>query len=262
MPIPPDPSASAGRTLRLSAILIELREEASPIVAESAAAQPAGASAGPAAEGESGDATTARPADESDRRRRRRPRVESNITIGEILDRTRQAGFGCIAALLALVAIPFMGLSTPFGLAIAFLGVQMIAGRTHPWLPARIRRHHVSTSTLEWLGQRLARWTGGLERVVRPRVTFATAGPLWVACGVGILLQGLGLALPLPIPGSNWVFIVPIILYGIGLLEADGLLILICHAITLVEVALGVWLWERVVEGLSGAYHWFGRLFG
>jgi hypothetical protein len=233
------------RTLRLSAILVSLREDAVPGEALAAI-------------------ETEQPAPHQGRRprRRRRQRVRSNITIGEILDRTRQAGFGFIAAILALIAIPFVGLSTPFGLAIAFIGIQMIAGSLHPWMPGRIRRHVVSMETLQWLGERLARWTSGLEKITCPRLTFLIAGPFWTACGVGLVIQGLALALPLPIPGSNWIFIVPIILYGIGLLESDGVLIIACHIITLVEVVLGVILWELIERGLVNAYHWVTGLFG
>jgi hypothetical protein len=250
------------RTLQLSAILVELRKEAVP----EAGLPPSdeGQEKTPAPELESvsagippgqTSAPRARP------RHQKRPRIRSNISIGEILDRTRQAGFGFIAALLALIAIPFFGLSTPFGLAIAFVGGQMIAGLPHPWLPRRVRDHLVTMETLQWLGERLARWTSGLERIIRPRLTLMIAGPFWTACGAGLLIQGLALALPLPIPGSNWVFIVPIILYGIGLLESDGLLIIVCHIITLVEVALGIWLWKLIERGLVDAWHWVVKLF-
>jgi hypothetical protein len=243
MQSPPDEPIELRRTLRLSTILVALQEEAAPEV------QDAASSVEQSARGHG-------------RRLRRRLRIRSNITIGEILDRTRQAGFGFIAALLALIAIPFVGLSTPFGLAIAFVGLQMIAGSARPWLPRRIRRHLVTMDALRWLGERLARWTSGLERVIRPRFTFVIAGPFWNACGVGILIQGLALALPLPIPGSNWVFVVPILLYGIGLLESDGLLIMVCHTLTLVEVVLGVWLWEIIVRGLTDTYNWLANLLG
>ena len=241
----PDQPSEPRRTLRLSAILVGLREEAVP-----------GEAPDQIAEEQQAPHPGRRP------RRRRRQRVRSNITIGEILDRTRQAGFGFIAAILALIAIPFVGLSTPFGLAIAFIGVQMIAGSTHPWMPRRIRRHVVTMETLQWLGERLARWTGGLERIIRPRFTLMIAGPFWTACGLGVFIQGLALSLPLPIPGSNWIFIVPIILYGIGLLESDGLLIMVCHALTLTEVVLGIVLWELIERGLKDAYHWAAGLFG
>jgi hypothetical protein len=257
---PPDESKTPVRTLRLSAILIDLRQEAAP---EAAAPSDAGAaSAGLAGETSGGSAARTGKPPRRRIRKQRRPRVRSNITIGEILDRTRLAGFGCIAALLALVAIPFVGLSTPFGLAIAFLGIQMVAGRSHPWLPQRIRQHHVAMSTLEWLSQRLAPISAVLERIVRPRLTLMVAGPFWIACGAGLIIQGAALALPLPIPGSNWLFIVPIILYGIGLLESDGLVIIVCHLITIAEVLAGVWLWDEIVRGLKGVYHsiagWLG----
>lgn len=188
---------------------------------------------------------------------RRKPRVRSNITIGEIVDRTARAGFGFIFAFLALVSIPFVGLSTPFGLAIAFGAVQMILGFEHPWLPQRVRRHAVSMQTLNWLSHKLARWTAGLEKIVKPRFSLLSRGPFWMLCGVGVLLQALGLALPLPIPGSNWPFIFLIVLYAIGLLELDGLLIMICHALTMVEVALAVESWEKIVEAVMKMVQWF-----
>lgn len=239
------PATVRPSALRLSTILTQLGQDAVPELPVE----------GPAAQG---------PPTESDSvsreggwaRRRRRPRVRSNITIGEMLDRTRHAGFGFIAALLALIAIPFMGLSTPFGLAVAFLGAQMTAGLPRPWLPQRVRRHNVSMATLRWLGERLARWTGGLERVTRPRFTFMAEGPFWTACGVGLVLQGLGLALPLPIPGSNWLFVVPVVLYGVALLECDGLLIMVCHTITAIQVALGIWLWDLILHGLRQTVAW------
>jgi len=184
------------------------------------------------------------------------------VTVGEIADRTGQAGFGVINALLALVAIPFMGVSTPFGLTIALVALQMIVGLHRPWLPQRIRRHAVSVKTLEWLGTRLARWTGGLERIVRPRLPLLTRGPFWTLCGVAILVQGLGLALPLPIPASNWFFIVPIVLYSIGLLESDGLLIVVCHVLTATQAALVIVFWEVVAAGLHATFQWFAHLAG
>ena len=60
----------------------------------------------------------------------------------------------------------------------------------------------------------------------------------------------LGLALPLPIPGSNLIFIVPIVLYAIGLLEDDGLLIVLGHVGSVVNVTLVLLLWDAVARAL------------
>jgi hypothetical protein len=186
----------------------------------------------------------------------RRTKERSNLTLGEIVDRTAQAGFGFLAAFLALVAIPFVGLSTPFGLAIGFLGAQMLVGSSRPWLPGRLRRHLVAMATLDWIDVRLVRWTSGLERLIRPRWAFLARGPFFSLVGLGIVLQGVGLAMPLPIPGSNWIFIVPILVYAIGLLEADGLLIMIGHAATTTQLALGVAFWDLMWRGVSRVLGW------
>jgi hypothetical protein len=182
------------------------------------------------------------------------------MTLGEVIDQTAHAGFGFLAAFLALVAIPFVGVSLPFGLAIAFLGLQMIAGKNRPWLPKRLRRHVVAMSTLEWLSSHLTRWTAGMERFIKPRFNLLTRGPSWRLVGAGLVLQGIGLALPIPVPASNWVFIVPIVIYGIGLLEDDGLLILFGHAASAVMVALGIVFSEVVYAELHKGLHWISRI--
>lgn len=190
------------------------------------------------------------------RRFHRKPRIPSFLTIGQIVERTSHAGFGFILAFLALVSVPFFGLSAPFGLAVSFVALQMIIGLRRPWLPRNIRKRHVSITTLNWLSTKLARWTAGFEKIIRPRFTFAVRGPFWIACGVALFAQGIGLALPLPIPGSNWVFIFPILVYAIGLLEDDGLLIMAAHALTVVQVALIASAWNVVVDTLKSVWSW------
>lgn len=226
------------KRLRLSVLLTEIYEEAR-------AAEPVVVAAAPEVA-------------EAERRRKRTP---SNISIGEIMDRASHAGFGFMLGFIALVSIPFVGLSTPFGLAIAFGAIQMILGRHRPWLPHFVRRQRVSLETLDWLGRKLIRWTAWMERLVRPRFEFLAYGPFWLLCGIGVLVQGLALALPLPLPGTNWIFIFPIILYGIGLLENDGLLIMFCHAITVIQGVLAVVFWKIIYHALHVAFtNFFGWL--
>lgn len=275
----PDPAPRRG--LRLSVIFEELRadaqvveanfaarcgeEVAKPVAvaaaaaaAEQRSAAPAGDEAAAAIEHADASLSTGEAAPGGARKPRKRRRVRSNITIGEILDRTRQAGFGVLVALMAIVSLPLPGLSVPFGAAVAFGAIQMIIGWERPWMPRRIRAHAVSMRTLEWIGKNLAKYTRGLERLSRPRFTFMLRGPFWSLCGVGILILGVGLALPLPIPGSNLFFIVPIMIYAIGMLENDGLLIMAGHAATAAEIALAVAFWEIIDKAVRTALHWMG----
>lgn len=233
---PTEPATvGSGRRLRLSSILTSLGTQAQPQEPQV-------------------------PRSQSARLIRRRPRVRSNITLGEIIDQTAHAGFGFLAAFLALVAIPFAGLGAPFGLAIGFLGAQMIARRDRPWLPKRLRRHVVTMKTLDWLSRRVTRWTAGMERFIKPRMTFLMGDPLFALVGAGLILQGIGLALPIPLPASNWVFIIPILIYGIGLLEDDGLLVLIGHIFTSIFIVLGIVFWELIHRGLLKAWAFVASL--
>jgi hypothetical protein len=167
-------------------------------------------------------------------------RAGGHITIGELVDRCAHAGFGFVIGMLALISIPFVGLSTPFGLVIAFVAAQMLFGRQRPWVVGWLRRRRLSAATLAGLGRRIGRWTRRLGRLVKPRWPVWVTGSLWPLVGLGIVVQALGLALPLPIPGSNAIFLAPILIYAIGLLEDDGALILIGHGATLVNIALCV----------------------
>jgi hypothetical protein len=176
------------------------------------------------------------------------------LTVGEILDATAHAGFGFVVALLALVAIPFVGLSTPFGLAVAFVGAQIVVGKQRPWLPARIRRRAISVAALDRIARWLTRWTRWMTHLVRPRWPLWSSRVGFCAVGVGLVVQGLGLALPLPIPGSNLVFLVPILIYAIGVLDEDGVFIAVGHLATLTAVGLGVGLWQ---VGAAALGHWF-----
>ena len=175
------------------------------------------------------------------------------LTVGALVDKAAEAGFGFLIGVLALIAIPFVGLSTPFGLAIVLLGVQLMLGRRQPWLPARARRRALKMTMLDRvLGilARRTRWLAKLSRrrwetVIRPRLI-----------GLGIVLLAIGLALPLPIPGSNLIFLVPLFIYSLGVLERDGVWIAVGHACTLVDMALLVAVGTQVVAVCHHLWHW------
>jgi len=74
--------------------------------------------------------------------------------------------------------------------------------------------------------------------------------------GFAIVVLALLLALPLPIPGSNLVFIVPLLIYAVGLLEGDGAWILVAHVATLVDIMLVFAFGATVLALLSRVWHW------
>jgi hypothetical protein len=175
------------------------------------------------------------------------------LTVGELVDKAAEGGFGFLIAILALIAIPFFGLSTPFGLAIALIGAQMLLGRTEPWLPQRARRRALSMAMLDRVASLLARRTRWLARSTCRRYE-ALLQPRLV--GLGVLVLALALALPLPIPGSNLVFLIPLFIYAVGVLERDGVWILVGHVATLIDIALLFAFGNAVVMVLERAWRW------
>jgi hypothetical protein len=180
------------------------------------------------------------------------PRAES-LTVGALVDKAAESGFGFLLGVLTLIAIPFVGLSTPFGLAIALLGTQLMIGLRHPWLPARARRRALQMAMLDRVLGLLARRTHWLTRLSRRRWEPLIQPRL---IGLGVVLLALGLALPLPIPGSNLMFLIPLFTYSLGILERDGLWVVLGHLGTLIDMTLLVVFGATVIEVLHRIWHW------
>jgi hypothetical protein len=181
------------------------------------------------------------------------PPRPDHLSVGELVDKAAEAGFGFLIGILTLIAIPFFGLSTPFGLAIALIGGQMMLGREHPWLPARARRRELSMDKLDRVSTILAKRTRWIAKSTRRRWEWIIAPRL---TGFGIVLLSLGLALPLPIPGSNLVFLIPLFIYSVGVLERDGLWIILGHLGALIDLTLIVVFGKTVVAVLERLWHW------
>lgn len=175
------------------------------------------------------------------------------LTIGALVDKAAEGGFGFLIGVLTLIAIPFVGLSTPFGLAIALLGAQLMVGLRHPWLPARARRRALTMTMLDRVLGILARRTRWLARLSRRRWEIAIQPRL---IGLCVVLLALGLALPLPIPGSNLIFLIPLFIYAVGILERDGMWVAIGHACTVIDMTVLVVLGATVVRVLERIWHW------
>jgi hypothetical protein len=175
------------------------------------------------------------------------------LTVGALVDQAAEGGFGFLIGVLTLIAIPFFGLSTPFGLAIALLGAQLMIGRRQPWLPQRARRRALSITMLDRVLGILNRRMHWLAKLSRRRWEHAIQPRL---IGLGIVLLALGLALPLPIPGSNLVFLIPLFLYALGVLERDGAWIIVAHVCTAIDMALLVVFGATVLHVLARLWHW------
>jgi hypothetical protein len=167
-------------------------------------------------------------------------RVESAgkpLTVEELQSALKGRG---VAMLLLLLSLPFCfipvpGLSTPFGIAVLLTGIRIAFARK-PWLPKFIRQRSISPSRLVKVLTGGIRFARIMEKIVKPRMQFLHRWPgAMNLIGVGIASGGLLLLLPLPIPFSNMVPAWAVVFLTAGMMERDGVLVLLGHLLTLVS---------------------------
>lgn len=159
---------------------------------------------------------------------------EPRVTLGEILKLmgTSSVAFFCLVlAVPVLFPIAITGFSIPSGILIAAASFGILLDRT-PWLPALILRRSFRTPTIVRMLTRTAAGMERLERFLKPRLLFLSQTQVRRFSGGVLLVNGLLLMLPLPIPFSNVLPALAIVLVSAGLLERDGLWILMSYAMT------------------------------
>jgi hypothetical protein len=99
----------------------------------------------------------------------------------------------------------------------------------------RASQSRLSTARLAQLLTGAIKVARELEKFVRARLAFLHAGPgMLRLIGLGIFIAGLGLMLPLPIPFSNNIPAWAVVLLAIGMMERDGLCVLVGHLTAIV----------------------------
>lgn len=146
--------------------------------------------------------------------------------------------------ILIILSLPFCqpvqipGLSIPFGIAISLIGLRL-AFNKKVWLPKKLLSKNVPPYTLEKITAKTLTLVRKLKRWIHPRLNWACHSLIMEKTNsIMIFILGFVLALPLPIPLSNLTAAWSIFLIEIGMLEDDGLFVLIGYAIFILTVIL------------------------
>ena len=165
---------------------------------------------------------------------------EHQVQLREILAVMQARAYTLLLILLALpfcLPIPLPGFSTPFGVVIALIGARLFL-RLDPWLPRRILDYEISSTFLLRLLSGSRKFVRVLEYFLRPRWSLLLdLGPLHHLYGAIILICGGLLLLPLPLPFSNALPALTVVLLAAGMLEKDGYFViagLLMFVITLI----------------------------
>ncbi len=151
---------------------------------------------------------------------------EGGLSLGAIREGLNQSVFGALLIILALpVSIPFLyGVPQIVSVPMMALAGQMMMGRKEPWLPEKLASRTISKSALTQVSSGARKWFGWVEALARPRMRFLASKPAERLVGALLVIFCASIMIPLPL--TNTVPGIAIVIVGFGLLAKDGLLII------------------------------------
>ena len=178
------------------------------------------------------------------------------VPLGDLIDVLQLRGYDALLIFLAfpfITPVPLPGFSTPFGIVIAALGLRMALAQK-PWVAERMRTRVLPARFLPKMLLVTSKIFARLEKLLKPRLLYPTYPAVFQRIsGVIILMCGLLLLLPLPVPFSNAFPALTIILLAAAGLERDGVVFLAgC-----VQFVLCIGFFAALILGSSEVWHRF-----
>jgi hypothetical protein len=190
--------------------------------------------------------------------RRLRATIDGPVTLAELSAKLGREGSGLLILLCALPflqPIPLAGLGTPVGILLAAIGIQLARGRETPVLPRVAAEHRLKAATVDRLLSAAEKFLNVAERFARRRGPEAARSPRLI--GTAVFVLSLIMIAPVFVPFGNPITAAPLALFGLALLEEDGLLCalgLAGTAMTLVYHAAFAGLVWRVLKSAAARF--------
>jgi hypothetical protein len=202
---------------------------------------------------------------------------DPRLYLGELVNAFGERGFGALMLFFGIlnVAIGIIpGTTTILGAPLLLMGVQLIIRRDQLWLPKWALKRWIERSAYRSGVASVLPRVKQMERLSKPRLSIMTNEVSEVLIGIATAI--LAFILILPIWGGNLVPALIISAFGFGLMQRDGLAVLIawCAIGLICTAGLVIWLaWTWVspyllpvwdwVHGVPGAvWGWLTGLFG
>lgn len=176
-----------------------------------------------------------------------------NVTIGAIVDALYDRSFGVVIILFALPNTIFP-VAWVFGTPILLFTIQMAVGRQEPWLPQFMRRQSIKQETFSKIVGYVVYYLEKIEAWLKPRWNFLTTDAMEKVIGVYMTLLTIVLLVPVPFGNALPSFGLGII--AVGLLEKDGLAILVGSifglfgAVYVIAIVGGLWAAAKALLGI------------
>lgn len=182
---------------------------------------------------------------------------KEEMSFAELVDSLEDGGFALLLILfsaptaLPLPAIP--GLTFILSLPVLILSMQMIIGLRSPRLPGFLGRKKYNPEILRQAIPKINKILSRMERFIRPRFSWMASKGAQHIVGICALICGLSVALPLPL--TNTIPSMGIVLFSLGFLEKDGALVAVGVLVGLLGVTIAG---SAMYFGAEAVKSWLG----
>lgn len=161
----------------------------------------------------------------------------TRLSLGDLAANLKERAFGMMLLALALpCCLPFVYLIPQIvALPMLVLTGQMAGGRHVPWMPDKLKTRDFDIAAMRAIVARGKKWFGWAETFARPRLLMLSSPRASRIIGALLLVPCASILVPLP--STNTVPGIGVAIASIGLIERDGLLILLGLLIGLLWVA-------------------------
>ncbi len=186
---------------------------------------------------------------------------EPKLTLGEIVAAFGERGFGALILIIALVSLfPWPpGSKAILSIPIILLALELAFQRDRVWLPGWTLNRSLPRQTFARAVGRIMKPVRFVERLSKPRMPWLTGEVADVVTGLTCVF--LAVMLALPVPFGDLLPALTLIVLGLGIMQRDGVAILLGAVGTVACVIYLFLVWAAVTAAIAAIGEWAGRLF-
>ena len=153
---------------------------------------------------------------------------QDEADLKSLLETFGDRSFGPVILLLSLIAMSPIGgiplVPSIIGFTIILFSIQLLLGRTHPWMPSALHSLSISSDKLDAFLDKNGKYIKSVDRVFEPRFEILTSKPAKIICAILVTVLA-GLMVPLEIiPFAVAIPALSIAILSAALMARDGLI--------------------------------------
>jgi hypothetical protein len=186
--------------------------------------------------------------------------IDEKTSIRELLENFHENGFVLAMIFFALpVAIPLPyppGFTTVMGTPLIILAFQMLIGYDKIHLPSKVNNYQINNTTLAMIAAKTVPMLRTMEQYIKPRFSFTQSVYCEQLVGFMSLMCAISVAIPLPL--TNAIPALGIVVMSLGLLNRDGLIVLLGFVVSIIGLLIAS---SAIIASWIGVKYLFNLIF-